>query len=140
MKTLTIIFALATVIFTPALGAQVGMKWECFSLSDSFGTDRPIVTASVDAMEWNYGSSGKWKTGVIEANGIVKDAQYSQKGLTHAWHFDFAEDDGRSESAFDIDPSNYGRYYDFTANYTTDPESGGRETKSSFSTKCKRTK
>jgi len=82
MKTLTIIFTLATVIFAaPALGAQVGMKWECFSLGDAFETDYPIVTVSVDAMEWNYGSSGKWKAGAIEANGIVKDAQYSQKGL-----------------------------------------------------------
>jgi len=139
MKTLTIIFALATVIFTPALGAQVGMKWECFSLSDSFGTDRPIVTASVDAMEWNYGSSGKWKRGVIEANGIVRDADYWQEGLKHKWYFDFAES-GESRSLFAIDPSNYGDFYDFRAGYTVNPESGRRETKPSFSTKCKRTK
>lgn len=139
MKTLTVIFALATVIFAPALGAQVGMKWECFSLGDSFETDRPIVTVSVDAMEWNYGSSGKWKTGEIEANGIVKNTQYSQEGLSHEWHFDFAEDNGRSRSSFVIAPSNYGDFYDFTTNYTIDPE-GRRTTKPSFTTKCKKTK
>lgn len=139
MKTLTVIFALATVIFAPALGAQVSMKWECFSLGDSFKTDRPIVTVSVDAMEWNYGSSGKWKTGVIEANGIVKDANYSQAGLTHRWDFDFAED-SRSRSAFVIHPENDGAFYDFTANYEINLESGERETKPSFITKCQRIK
>jgi len=139
MKTQTIIFALATVIFTQAVGAQTGMKWECFKFGDDFETDYPIITVSVDAMEWNYGSSKKWKAGEIEANGIVKDAQYEQQGLEHRWDFDFAEDN-RARSAFIIDPSNDGRYLDFRTDYEIDPESGGRLTKPSFTTKCKRTK
>ena len=148
MKTQTIAFALAAILLAgcssfksiyeadPASNAQVGMKWECFS----FETDNTVVTASVDAMEWNHMSSGeKWKIGEVEANGIVKDAEYRQNGLDHKWLFDFDTEDGSNRSSFVIAPSNYGRFYDFTANYTINSE-GMRETESSFTAKCKRTK
>lgn len=147
MKTQNIIIALAAILLVgcsfqsvdgadPALSGQVGMKWKCYNLE----TYRTVVTASVDAMGWNYMSSGeKWKTGKVEANGIVKDAEYRQDGLNHDWLFDFDAEDGSNRSAFVIAPSNYGRFFDFSADYTINSE-GMRETESSFTVKCRRTK
>ena len=97
---------------------EAGDYWECVDRSDG----RTIVRAWVLADPVLFDLDG-----VVEANGIRKDADYSHQGLSHRWNFDLNEE-ANYEGAFRIDADGSGYYFDFS--------SGEEKVQSTFGTNC----
>ena len=95
--------------------------WEC--VDRGYGSQsQTVVRAWVLADPEVYNQNG-----VVEANGIRKDAWYRQEGLSHRWNFDLDQDKGAYAASFVIELDGDGKYYLF----------GGEETaKPSTITKC----
>ena len=61
------------------------------------------------------------RNGVVEANGIRKDAWYLQEGLSHRWNFDPDQDKGSYSASFVIELDGDGKYYLFGSEDTAKP-------------------
>ena len=111
-------------VLSHAQEPTIAARWDCTKKHSSAYT--PIVKTWV--YENPYGESDE---GMIEANGIRKEAAYRQQGISHRWNFDLSQDDYTYKSAFVIEPDGSGNYYDFHVEGTAKP---------SLVTKCKKTK
>lgn len=123
MKILIALYTAAFFLVSTAYTTQaVAANWECLSVLDFLDPAGPIVKAWAD-LDSNIGT--------VEANGIIKDAEYYQQGLNHRWDFDLNESDDTYNASFVIEPTGTGKYFYF----------GGKdEAQPDFVTTCKKTK
>ena len=117
----TLAISLVSTVGIVQADLEVVASWTCLENTYPKPTN-PIVRT------WIYADSG---TGKIEANGIVKDASYSQQGLEHRWNFDPNIDEEDYDASFVIDPSGTGKYYYFGSEDSVKP---------SLWTECTKTK
>ena len=90
---------------------KIKAVWDCVDVFDFSTENEPIIKAWTFA-EY-FSNSGDSYNGIIEANGIHKNAVYYQQGLTHRWDFDFDEEKESYAASFVIEPNNKGSYYYF---------------------------
>ena len=111
-------------VLSNAQEPTIAARWDCFEfLSDS---NVPIIKT------WVYENpNGEPDAGKIEANGIRKEASYSQQGISHRWDFDLNTDSYEFNPAFVIKPDGKGLYYYYGSEDFATP---------SLRTKCKKIK
>lgn len=105
--------------------STITAKWECSENNanpyafPTLAPPTPVVTAWI--MDTGYGQ--------IQANGIVKYADYRPQGLEHHWYLDFNPKTKGYSASFIITPSGTGLYYHF---------GDKKQVKASLITKCRK--